>query len=74
VNGAPPPPSPQHSLDPPSPCISVCRMDPASGLCTGCYRTLDEIAQWGGASAAWKRTVWAQIRQRRNADQAPPST
>jgi predicted Fe-S protein YdhL (DUF1289 family) len=74
VNGAPPPASPEHSPDPPSPCISVCRMEPGSGLCTGCWRTLDEIAQWGGASAAWKRAVWAQIRQRRSADQAPPQT
>jgi predicted Fe-S protein YdhL (DUF1289 family) len=23
-------------------------MDPASGLCIGCLRTLDEIARWGG--------------------------
>ena len=30
----------------PSPCISVCVMDPASGLCAGCYRTLAEIADW----------------------------
>ena len=31
---------------PPSPCISVCRIDPASGLCQGCARTLQEIADW----------------------------
>lgn len=31
---------------PPSPCIGVCRIDPASGLCTGCARTLQEIADW----------------------------
>ena len=31
----------------PSPCISVCRMDAVSGLCEGCFRTLDEIAAWG---------------------------
>lgn len=29
-----------------SPCINVCVLDPASGLCRGCGRTLDEIAQW----------------------------
>ena len=28
----------------PSPCISVCRMDEATGLCQGCWRTLGEIA------------------------------
>ena len=30
----------------PSPCINVCQMDPQSGLCLGCRRTLQEIAAW----------------------------
>ncbi|MBL6603310.1 MAG: DUF1289 domain-containing protein [Alphaproteobacteria bacterium] len=30
----------------PSPCISICQIDPASGLCVGCYRTRSEIASW----------------------------
>jgi predicted Fe-S protein YdhL (DUF1289 family) len=30
----------------PSPCINVCQMDPQSGLCQGCRRTLQEIAEW----------------------------
>ena len=29
-----------------SPCVSVCVIDPASGLCRGCKRTLDEISRW----------------------------
>jgi predicted Fe-S protein YdhL (DUF1289 family) len=29
-----------------SPCIKVCVMNDAIGLCRGCYRTLDEIARW----------------------------
>jgi uncharacterized protein len=33
-----------------SPCIKVCTMDAASGLCIGCGRTLSEIAGWGGMS------------------------
>ncbi|MGA1318970.1 MAG: DUF1289 domain-containing protein, partial [Rubrivivax sp.] len=28
----------------PSPCINVCRIEPASGWCEGCARTLEEIA------------------------------
>ena len=47
-----------------SPCISVCRMNAASGLCVGCWRTLDEICQWGGASLEAKRQVWSLIEQR----------
>lgn len=29
-----------------TPCIHVCSIDPASGFCTGCGRTLDEIGGW----------------------------
>jgi predicted Fe-S protein YdhL (DUF1289 family) len=29
-----------------SPCIKVCKVDPNSYICTGCYRTLEEIAKW----------------------------
>jgi uncharacterized protein len=48
-----------------SPCISVCVMDAASGLCIGCWRTLDEIAAWGTLDADGKRAVLAAIRERR---------
>ena len=48
----------------PSPCISVCRMDDRSGLCLGCFRTLDEIVQWGSSGDADKRVVWQRITQR----------
>jgi uncharacterized protein len=52
----------------PSPCISVCRMDAASGLCEGCYRTLDEIARWSSASEDEKLAIWDQLLQRAHAD------
>ncbi len=29
-----------------SPCNRVCTLDPASGLCRGCGRSLDEITRW----------------------------
>jgi predicted Fe-S protein YdhL (DUF1289 family) len=51
----------------PSPCVSVCRMDEASGLCEGCLRTLDEIAAWGMLDNQGKRAVWALIGQRAEA-------
>lgn len=51
-----------------SPCISVCRMDAASGWCMGCLRTLDEIATWGGLGDSERLAVWAQLRQRRSTD------
>ena len=48
----------------PSPCISVCRMDAASALCTGCLRTIDEIAGWSRADDATKRRIWRAIELR----------
>lgn len=53
--------------DVPSPCISICRMDPASGFCEGCLRTLDEIAAWSGMDDATKRSVWRAIELRADA-------
>ncbi len=56
----------------PSPCVSVCRMSPASGWCEGCWRTLAEIRAWGGSSDAAKRAIWAQVEARqRGAGLAP---
>ena len=49
----------------PSPCISVCVMDGASGVCVGCLRTLDEIAAWGALDADAKREVLAAVADRR---------
>jgi len=48
-----------------SPCINVCRMNPDTGLCEGCYRTLDEIAAWSGMSAEERRAVLARLPARR---------
>jgi predicted Fe-S protein YdhL (DUF1289 family) len=48
-----------------SPCVSICKMDTASGLCTGCQRTIDEIASWSRYSDAEKQAVWLRIGERR---------
>jgi predicted Fe-S protein YdhL (DUF1289 family) len=47
-----------------SPCICVCTMDAASGLCQGCWRTLDEIARWSGMDDTEKRAVWRRLAER----------
>jgi prolyl-tRNA editing enzyme YbaK/EbsC (Cys-tRNA(Pro) deacylase)/predicted Fe-S protein YdhL (DUF1289 family) len=47
-----------------SPCISICRMHAATGLCEGCFRTTGEIAAWGNASDDTKRATWARIEER----------
>lgn len=58
-----------QGLDAPvSPCINICRMNPDSGLCEGCLRTLDEIARWSAMSDVQKRGVLAQLASRRRVE------
>jgi predicted Fe-S protein YdhL (DUF1289 family) len=54
-------------LDIPSPCIGVCRLDPASGLCLGCMRTALEIAIWPKSSNAMRLEIVQRLRERRRA-------
>lgn len=49
---------------PASPCTGVCRIEPASGLCTGCKRTLTEIADWPMLTNTEKRAVLRALDQR----------
>ena len=51
-----------------SPCVEVCRMDPAKDVCAGCWRTLDEIARWRDMSDAERRSVLAAVAARRTPD------
>jgi predicted Fe-S protein YdhL (DUF1289 family) len=44
----------------PSPCVYVCRLD-AQGLCMGCRRSLDEIAEWPRASEARRRAILREL-------------
>jgi predicted Fe-S protein YdhL (DUF1289 family) len=48
----------------PSPCTGVCRIDAATGLCLGCKRMLDEIADWPMLDNAEKRAVLRALEQR----------
>jgi predicted Fe-S protein YdhL (DUF1289 family) len=47
-------------ISPSSPCMNVCVLD-ADRCCTGCRRTLDEIARWGRMSAAEQWAVVARL-------------
>lgn len=53
-------PAPQPAR-PASPCINLCRMDPVTGWCEGCRRTLDEIAAWSSMDATRREAVWQQL-------------
>jgi predicted Fe-S protein YdhL (DUF1289 family) len=57
----------------PSPCISVCRMDPRTGWCEGCSRTIDEIAAWSRLDDAGKRAILARLDARRHGAAGEPA-
>jgi predicted Fe-S protein YdhL (DUF1289 family) len=44
-----------------SPCIRICSIEHDTGLCTGCGRTLAEIAGWIGMGVAERRAIMATL-------------
>lgn len=40
-------------------------MDPVTGFCRGCLRTIDEIADWSILEDIEKRAVWKELNVRR---------
>ena len=48
-----------------SPCINVCKMDALNGLCTGCFRTIDEITVWARIDDARRLEILAAVAKRR---------
>jgi uncharacterized protein len=58
-----------------SPCVKVCALDPQSGLCRGCFRTLQEIADWLEMTSEEKRATLERAAQRgRSFDASPASS
>ncbi len=47
-----------------SPCIGVCAIDDLSGLCAGCYRTIDEIQGWWDMGQDQQRNLLVEIEER----------
>ena len=44
-----------------SPCTGICRIEPATGWCLGCGRTLAEIAAWPAADEPGQRAILARL-------------
>lgn len=44
-----------------SPCIKICVVHPESRLCTGCLRSIDEIARWSHMTPDERRSVMAEL-------------
>jgi predicted Fe-S protein YdhL (DUF1289 family) len=49
-----------------TPCIKVCVIDGASGLCLGCYRSLTEVASWQKLSEAERAAIMDELAARRS--------
>jgi len=49
-----------------TPCIKVCAVDGESGLCLGCFRTLQEVAGWSGFSDEDRDRLMAELPSRRS--------
>lgn len=47
-----------------SPCVKICTYDAASGLCSGCGRTLEEIGAWFSMTDEARRAVMQQLPER----------
>ncbi|QBQ49810.1 DUF1289 domain-containing protein [Brevundimonas naejangsanensis] len=57
-------PSPPRAIA--SPCVMVCTVDGASGLCLGCLRTLQEIATWSRMTDEGRADVMADLPGRKS--------
>jgi len=57
----------------PSPCIKVCQIDNARGVCIGCLRTLQEIADWLEMSPKQQLATLQRVAERRRQESNPES-
>ena len=57
-----------------SPCVKICVLDAAAGICRGCGRTLSEIERWTKLTDAERRAIIdelpARLRAQQGADRA----
>jgi predicted Fe-S protein YdhL (DUF1289 family) len=50
-----------------SPCIKICVIHPASRLCTGCLRSIDEIGAWSKMSPEERHDIMEELPKRAGA-------
>ncbi len=47
-----------------SPCVKLCVIHPKAKICTGCYRTLDEIGSWSSLTPELRRDIMSNLPER----------
>lgn len=60
-------PAPQQPPRPvATPCVKVCIVDGPTGLCLGCFRTLQEIGGWSALTDERRAEIMADLAGRRS--------
>lgn len=44
-----------------TPCIAICRIDRATGVCIGCKRTIQEVANWLHYTDEQRHSIMAEL-------------
>lgn len=47
-----------------SPCVRLCVVHPEARICTGCYRSIDEITRWSKMDPQERREIMAALPDR----------
>ncbi|RZO40286.1 MAG: DUF1289 domain-containing protein [Rhodobacteraceae bacterium] len=47
-----------------SPCVKICVVHPEARICTGCYRSIDEIGTWSKLSPEERAAIMQELPNR----------
>ena len=47
-----------------SPCVRICVVHPEARICTGCYRSIEEISRWSKLTPEQRQTIMADLPDR----------
>lgn len=47
-----------------SPCVNICIVHPQANICTGCFRTIDEISSWSNMSETERKGIIKELPNR----------
>ena len=52
----------RNELD--SPCVKICIIHPQANICTGCFRSIDEISSWSNMSESERKGIIKELPNR----------
>ena len=47
-----------------SPCVNICIIHPRANICTGCFRSIDEISSWSNMSESERKGIIKELPNR----------